>query len=115
MCGRLSGCASVRLRLESSGGIVVGISFVLDSRLPTRGGLLSEVFVSTRRMPQDLRQGLDVARLRGEATFEISLKHHADVERRPRRSPLSHLFLEHIHVVTGVANVLAQQPAPNRC
>src|ERR1700683_1244730 len=102
MCRRLSGCARVRLTLESSGGIVIGISFVPDSRLPKRGGLPGEVFVSTRRMAQERRQGVAVARLRGEATFEISLKHHADVERRPRRNPLSRLFLERIHVVAGM-------------
>src|ERR1700685_1322262 len=66
-------------------------------------------------MPEELRQGLDVSSSRDEATLKISLKHHADIERRPRRSPLSHLLFERIHVIPGIANLLAQQPAPYRC
>ena len=78
-------------------------------------GFSGEVFVSTRRMPQEVRQGLDVSCLCDEATFEISLKHHADIERRPRWSSLSHLLLERIHILTRVTNLFAEQFAPNRC
>ena len=56
-------------------------------RFANAGGFFGKFFVSTRRMPQQLRQGLDVSGLRDEATFEIPLKHHADVERRPRWQP----------------------------
>jgi hypothetical protein len=58
-------------------------------------------------MPQKVRQGLDIPCFRDEAPLEVSLKHHADVERRLRWRSLSHLLLEQIHVVPGIANLLA--------
>src|ERR1700730_12440490 len=56
-----------------------------SSRHPKRGGFSSKMLVAARRMPQEFRQRLDISHLRDETAFEIPLKHHADVECRPRR------------------------------
>jgi hypothetical protein len=103
------------LRLSKKFGAVLGCErFHLLGRFlrPTRSQSLRIDEAHAPGAPSRSRVS-DV--FRDEATFEISLKHHADVERRPRWRPLSHLLLERIHVVPGIANLLAQQPAPNRC
>ncbi len=48
--------------------------------LPIQGGLSGEIFISARNMPQQIRQCRKVSILRNEPTFEISLKHHANIE-----------------------------------
>lgn len=49
---------------------------------------------------------------RCEATLQVPLKHHANVEGRPGRRPLAHLFLEGIHVMARVFDFLIQHLTP---
>ncbi len=48
--------------------------------LPAQRGFFSEIFISARTMPKQLRQRLNISIFSNKPTFEISFKHHADVE-----------------------------------
>ena len=52
----------------------------LRQLLPFHEGLSGEIFISARTMPQQLRQRLEISLFSNEPTFEISFKHHADIE-----------------------------------
>ena len=52
----------------------------LRQLLPFQEGLPGEIFIPARAMSKQLRQRLKVPILSNEAAFEISFKHHADIE-----------------------------------
>jgi hypothetical protein len=52
----------------------------LRQLLPFHEGLSGEIFISARAMPQQLCQRLKISIFSDEPTFEISFKHHADIE-----------------------------------
>ena len=59
----------------------LGSEYELHALLPGKCGLSDEVLVWAWRMSEQISQRLEIVGLRYEATFQISLKHHADVER----------------------------------
>jgi hypothetical protein len=56
--------------------------------LPIEDGFLRKVFILAWRVPQQLRQRLNVSVACGEAAFQIALKHHANIERQPTEREL---------------------------
>jgi hypothetical protein len=52
----------------------------LRQLFPFHEGLSGEIFISAKTMPKQLRQRLKISIFSDEPTFEISFKHHADIE-----------------------------------
>jgi len=81
---------------------------------PFENGFAREVFIRTRRVTQQCRQGREIAFFRREAAFEIALEHHTDVECGPRGRTFARLFLERVHIVAGITDAASQLRTPDR-